>query len=394
MTGQSLYYLGESNLQHKILAIAEEEGVRQAAYALKLLQSDGELSIASTGKDEVSGELTTRQYTVKGPVMLMLTTTAIDIDEELLNRCLVLSIDESREQTQAIHARQRQAQTLEGLLTRQSKAALTMLHHNIQRQLKSMPIVNPYAAQLTFLADKTRTRRDHMKYLSLIQSITLLHQHQRPVQYMSHCGQMLEYLETSKEDIALANRLAHRILGRTIDDMPPQTRRLLQLIHVWVNEWAGREAIKPHEVRFTRRDIREATGWSDNQLKVHCARLTDMEYLLVHGGGRGSLMRYELLYDGQDEGERRLCGLIEVDTLDNEARQLVGEGQKFEAQPKQLGSSLGQVGVKLGLAEGPKSHVLQGIGAEVVGVGKRAINREKTNFSLAAAVVEPSGARP
>jgi len=387
MTGQSLYYLGESNLQHKILAIAEEEGVRQAAYALKLLQSDGELTIASTGKDEASGELTTRQYTVKGPVMLMLTTTAIDIDEELLNRCLVLSIDESREQTQAIHARQRQAQTLEGLLSRHDKAALTMLHHNIQRQLKPMPIVNPYAAQLTFLADKTRTRRDHMKYLSLIQSITLLHQHQRPVRYMSYRGRMLEYLETSKEDIELANRLAHRILGRTLDDMPPQTRRLLQLIHAWVNACAGREAVKPHEVRFTRRDIREATGWSDNQLKVHCARLTDMEYLLLHGGGRGSLMRYELLYDGQEEGERRLCGLIEVDTLNNEAN-------KFGMEAKQLGSSLGQVCPRLALPEGSQSHVPQGVGAKVVGVGKRAVNREKTNFSLAAAVGEPSGARP
>nr|CAC9163674.1 Uncharacterised protein [Escherichia coli] len=55
MTGQSLFYLGETNLQHKILAIAEEEGVRRAAYALKLLQSDGELTIASTGKGDASG---------------------------------------------------------------------------------------------------------------------------------------------------------------------------------------------------------------------------------------------------------------------------------------------------------------------------------------------------
>ncbi|MBD2812640.1 toprim domain-containing protein, partial [Xenorhabdus sp. Vera] len=107
MTGQSLYYLGETSLQHKILAIAEEEGVRQAAYALKLLQSDGELKIASTGKNEQSGELVTREYKVQGPVMLMLTTTAIDVDEELLNRCLVLTVNESREQTQAIHAMQR-----------------------------------------------------------------------------------------------------------------------------------------------------------------------------------------------------------------------------------------------------------------------------------------------
>ena len=102
MTGQSLFYLGETDLKHKILGISEEEGVRQAAYALKLLQSQGELTIASTGKDPQSGKLVTEEYRVEGPVMLFLTTTAIDIDEELLNRSVVLTIDESREQTVAI----------------------------------------------------------------------------------------------------------------------------------------------------------------------------------------------------------------------------------------------------------------------------------------------------
>ncbi|MBY0573405.1 MAG: toprim domain-containing protein, partial [Undibacterium sp.] len=51
MTGQSLFYMGETSLKHKILAIAEEEGAAQASYALKLLQSDGQVSMASTGKD-------------------------------------------------------------------------------------------------------------------------------------------------------------------------------------------------------------------------------------------------------------------------------------------------------------------------------------------------------
>ncbi|MCX1349215.1 DNA primase, partial [Escherichia coli] len=151
MTGQSLFYLGETNLQHKILAIAEEEGVRQAAYALKLLQSDGELTIASTGKDDASGNLVTKQYTVKGPVMLMLTTTAIDVDEELLNRCLVLTVNESREQTEAIHAAQRYAQTLEGLLASNEKSYITALHQNAQRLLRPLNVVNPFASQLTFM---------------------------------------------------------------------------------------------------------------------------------------------------------------------------------------------------------------------------------------------------
>jgi len=345
MTGQSLFYLGETNLQHKILAIAEEEGVRQAAYALKLLQSDGELTIASTAKDEATGNLSTRQYTVKGPVMLMLTTTAIDVDEELMNRCLVLAVNESREQTVAIHARQRQRQTLEGLLQSSERAAIKTLHHNAQRLLSSVVVVNPYADRLSFAADKTRTRRDHMKYLSLIQAIALLHQHQREVKTVQHKGQALAYIEVTKADIELANAIAHDVLGRTLDELPPQTRRLLQLIRAMVLAQAARSGLRPADVRFTRRDVREATQWSDNQLKVHCARLAEMEYLHVHGGSRGHSLRYELRWDSSsdEDNARRLCGLIDLGDL--------AEFDADDSSPRlrlaQVGGVGAQVGVKL-----------------------------------------------
>ncbi|WFQ79784.1 CHC2 zinc finger domain-containing protein [Xenorhabdus sp. SF857] len=309
MTGQSLFYLGETHLQHKILAIAEEEGVRQAAYALKLLQSDGELTMASTGKDEATGNLVTKSYTVKGPVMLMLTTTAIDVDEELLNRCLVLTVNESREQTEAIHALQRQKQTLAGLLAENERDYLTQLHQNAQRLLKPLNVVNPYASQLTFMSDKTRTRRDHMKYLTLIQSIALLHQYQRDIKTAAHRGKTLEYIEVTKDDIRLANQLAHEILGRTLDEMPPQTRKLLLLIQQMAHGMASDRQQTLREVRFTRRDIRDFTQWSDNQLKVHCQRLAEMEYLLIHGGSRGHLLQYELLWDGEGDSAH-LSGLI------------------------------------------------------------------------------------
>ncbi|GLR10265.1 DNA primase [Mixta theicola] len=310
MTGQSLYYLGETSLSHKILAIAEEEGVRQAAYALKLLQSDGELKIASTGKDESSGELVTREYRVQGPVMLMLTTTASDVDEELLNRCLVLTVNESREQTEAIHAAQRKSQTLAGLLQSSEKQYLTTLHQNAQRLLRPLKVVNPYAEQLTFLSDKTRTRRDHMKYLTLIQAVALLHQYQREVKRAEHRGQVIEYIEVRPSDIKLANRLAHEVLGRTLDEMPPQTRRLLVLLLDQVKTWAEKQAVKPDELRFTRRDVRSALGQGDTQLKIHLARLVEMEYLLLHR--RGLTYEYTLLWDGGDGEEAHLCGLLNV----------------------------------------------------------------------------------
>jgi hypothetical protein len=218
MTGQSLFYLGEQEIKHKILAIAEEEGVRQAAYALKVLQSQGELTIASTGKDPATGMLVTQQYRVEGPVMLFLTTTAIDVDEELTNRCLVLTINESREQTRAIQVRQRARRTLEGLMALSEAEAIQRLHRNAQRLLRPLAVVNPYAESLAFLDDRTRTRRDHAKYLTLIETVALLHQHQREVKVIKRGGRTIEYIEVRLADIALANELAHEVLGRSLDE--------------------------------------------------------------------------------------------------------------------------------------------------------------------------------
>jgi post-segregation antitoxin (ccd killing protein) len=287
MTGQALFYLGEQNLKNKILAIAEEEGAEQTSYALKLLQSEGEVSIASTGKNAVTGNLETQEYRVEGPVMLFSTTTAIDIDEELMNRCLVLSVDESRAQTQAIHAAQRQRRTLAGLKAKKEKERLIRLHQNAQRLLRPLAVMHPYADRLTFLDDKTRTRRDHEKYLGLIDVIALLHQYQREVKREVLDGEALEYLEVTIEDIATANRLSHEVLGRSLDELPPQTRRLLQLMSEWVSEQCQQTNIKPCDYRFSRKDVRAMSGWTDFQVKKHLHRLEELEYVLVHSGSRG-----------------------------------------------------------------------------------------------------------
>jgi hypothetical protein len=314
MTGQSLFYMGEQDLQHRILAIAEEEGAERASYALKLLQSEGELTIASTGKDPNTGRLVAQEYRVQGPVMLFLTTTAIDLDEELLNRCLVLTVDENREQTRAIHRLQRERQTLAGMLARRDRDAVLKLHRDAQRLLRPLLVANPYAPDLTFLDDRTRTRRDHTKYLALIRAIALLHQHQREVKAIEHGGGRVEYIEVTLEDIALANKLAHQVLGRSLEDVPPHTRRLLVLLHEMVGVGCQTRGIDRTAYRFTRKTVREETGWGDTQLKVHLQRLVELEYLLVHRG-RGQHV-YELVYDGQGQaGERFLTGLLDPEKL-------------------------------------------------------------------------------
>ena len=350
MTGQSLFYMGETNLQHKILAIAEEEGAERASYALKLLQSEGTLAIASTGKDPGTGRLVAQEYRVQGPVMLFLTTTAIKIDEELLNRCLLLAVDEDREQTRAIHQFQRRSQTLAGLLAEHDRHATIALHRNAQRLLRPLLVANPYAESLTFLDDKTRTRRDHLKYLTLIRAIALLHQYQRPVKTIVHHDEVVEYIEATLDDIAVANKLACEVLGKSADDLSPQTRRLLTLIDEMVVNACERLGIDRAEYRFCRRDIREFTGWGHTQLKTHLKRLEELEYLMVHRGGRGQSFAYELLYQPSPNPHGRfLARLIDVEQL---RRQYDHDWSGQEEQKS--GGGRGQVGPKSGRSRASK----------------------------------------
>ena len=329
MSGQSLFYMGDRSLQHKILAIAEEEGARQASYALKLLQSEGRVTMASTGKDPASGMLVTHDYTVEGPVMLFLTTTAIDLDEELLNRCLVLTVNESREQTRAIHTLQRSRETLEGLLAKTKREGLLTLHRNAQRLLQPLAVVNPYADQLSFRDDQTRSRRDHVKYLTLIRAIALLHQFQREVRTIEHEGKLLRYIEVIPADIELANELAQEVLGRTVDELLPQTRKLLTMLHGWIQAECERDGTAQTDFHFTRRQAREATGWGDTQLWTHLGRLVEMEFLLPHRG-RGKTIEYELLYQGEDvEGRGKLLGLTAT-TMDIRGRESNIRGEEAE----------------------------------------------------------------
>jgi hypothetical protein len=203
--------------------------------------------------------------------------------------------------TEAIHKMQRQAETLEGLVRKKKSEHIIKKHHTAQRLLKPLSVVNPFTEYLSYPNRSLRTRRDHKKYLGLIRTVAYLHQYQRKIQTVEVEGKPVEYIEVTLEDIDAANRLANEVLGQCLDELAPPSRTLLTGIYDMVKELTAKKQCPIDDVYFTRRQIREHTGWTDWQVKAHIKQLEELEYLHVRVGARGKQYAYALNYKGQGE---------------------------------------------------------------------------------------------
>jgi len=305
ITDQALFYKDEDSLVNKILAIEEEVGMGGAAYSIRNIQSSKKITVAATGKDPGTGKMKTEEYTVNGPVAVMITTTAAELEGETASRFLFLTIDESTRMTDAIHRMQREAETLEGLVRKKRSEHIIRKHHTAQRLLKPLAVVNPFSSYLSYPTRSIRTRRDHKKYLGLIRTVAYLHQYQREIKTVEVEGKPVEYIEVTLNDIDQANRLANEVLGQCLDELAPPSRTLLTGIYGMVKEMADKQKIDVDEFYFTRRMIREHTGWNDWQIKAHIKQLEELEYLYVRIGSRGKEYAYALNYKGQGEESGR-----------------------------------------------------------------------------------------
>jgi DNA primase len=201
---------------------------------------------------------------------------------------------------------------------RHQRDAIEKKHHAFQRLLRSLKVINPYEPLLTYAEDRLMMRRDQPKYLGLILAVTFLHQMQRPIKHDDLIG---DYIETTLDDIAVANDLAHRLFGQSLDDLSFPSRQLLRLTSDYVDQRAAREKATPDEIEFTRRELREEIKWGDTRLRTHLGELIRLEYVQPLAGSLGKTFCYRLLVEPEElNGSGRfLAGLKSVEQLRTEA---------------------------------------------------------------------------
>ena len=220
LTPQSLYYIEPGFLDRKLVIVEERYGSMEADYSIRVLQSRKKLIAAAPIKDPQTGNMRTKVFTVEARAAFIEATTASAVNHENATRCFELTMDETAEQTRRIHERQRLLRTERGLALRQEAEAIARRHWNAQRLLEPLPVVIPFADQLTFPSSWMRTRRDHARFLNLIEVSAFLHQHQRERRGGAIVASLADY--------AVAYALAGEVLAETLSDLKKPLREALR----------------------------------------------------------------------------------------------------------------------------------------------------------------------
>ena len=303
LTPQSLYYVEADFLHQKLVIIEERHGSAEADYSIRVLQSRNKLIAAAPVKDPQTGNMKTKVFTVEARAAFIEATTAGSVNHENATRCFELMMDETQEQTRRIHERQRLMKTERGLELRQEAERIARLHWNAQRLLESGPVVIPFADLLTFPVSWMRTRRDHARFLNLLEVSAFLHQHQRERRNGAIVATVADY--------AVAYGLAGEVLAETLADLRKPLREAYERI---------RELCQQAEGPISRRQIREALALPDTTIRHWLNELVELEYLEVEAskGGAGRGTRYHLT--GRGPCEQLVLGLLSPEELAQKLR--------------------------------------------------------------------------
>ncbi len=282
LSANAFYYFNRTELQHKLILIEDLDGAESVLYPLRELQSKKRITKTVVHKD-TKGTTKTVHLTVEGPVSVAGCTTQESVYEDNSNRSFLLYIDESEIQDQKIMQYQRLISA--GKVNGEQEYKAKELLKNVQRVLKPIRVINPFAEYLQLPKSVFKPRRTNSHYLQFIEAITFYKQYQREKQYDEQTGE--EFIETTIEDIQEANKLIIEVLLRKSDTINGATRNYLEALKNYLNV-ENQTTFTALEIR-RRLKVKKTTQWRYHR------QLMDNHYIKKVKVKDENLNRYEVI---------------------------------------------------------------------------------------------------
>lgn len=277
----ALYYAQDLNLKNKLFIIEDLDGASNILYALRELQTKKIITKLVTQKDS-KGNMKTEVVTVHGPICLTATTTKERLYEDNANRCLLIYLDGSKAQQEAIMDDQRKRSA--GKINKKEQAEIKELLRDMQALYKPITIRNPYAEQLKIPETVFKPLRTNSHYLAFIEGITFCCQWQRQKYKDPETGE--EYINTEIEDIELANELMKEVLLSKSDELTKACRGFFEGLKA--------DLAREKKTSFYRNEVREWKRINPNNLRYYLKQLVQYGYLNIIGSHKHNGHEYEI----------------------------------------------------------------------------------------------------
>ena len=242
ITENALYYFKQHELKNKLLLIEDLDGAAGVFYPLRELQTKRRISKTVTLKDS-KGNLKTITLTVEGPVCVSGCTTKEKIYDDNANRCILLYTDQTKDQDRRIN--DYQTKIAGGEINLERERQYKELFKNMQRVLRPVTVINPYAKYIQLPEQVFKPRRTMTLLLGFIEAVTFYHQYQREVK-KGNTGEL--YIETTISDIEAAFSLLKDVLFSKSDELTKATRSFFELLKHHLTE-TSEQSFTPHQIR-------------------------------------------------------------------------------------------------------------------------------------------------
>ena len=283
VTESSFYNYGLYDLKNKLICLEDLDGMKEEAQlAFRELQSREMLSSSTTGQDE-KGNNRAYEKIVYGPIASMACTTKGEIYEDNMNRCFLIAVDETKEQTQQII--QYQNRKASGKIDGQEEKKITEFIQNCVRMLKPYEVINPYADKVQLPQEAHKIRRLNDLYQSFVKQMTLMNQYRRK---KDQKGRLI----TEKEDLQVAAEIMFDSIVLKIDELDGS----LRLFYEQLKDYIKGKGNAYESYSFGQREIRQALNVSKTQLHRYIHDLLNLEYIQQTGGYANRGYQYKVTW--------------------------------------------------------------------------------------------------
>ena len=274
LTPQALFYMQPGSLAHRFIVAGERSRLEnddsaEATRALREMLSGGRLSKLLPIKK--NGQFETVLVEQDGPIAYIETTTLTKLFNEDANRCILLTSDETPEQTRRILS------TLATVYARGEavdRKRIIHRHHAVQWMLRPYKVLVPFAERLAASMSNyvVEVRRAYPQVVSMIQASALLHQRQRQI---DSDGRLL----ASGDDYKLVQHLLGLPMARQLGGRISEPgRRFFERL----KNWYGAEEI------FTKPDAKQKESGSKSSVYGWLAELHDAGMVVQEEAQRGN----------------------------------------------------------------------------------------------------------